>query len=98
MSNFCYFAKGTPFGISNFGGVLSLKWGCLHSAKFSNIPKINFLNGHHFLFAGDTSRIEDKFILYCIMHCTQLHCGTVMNITWQLCIVLYYTILYKTVL
>ena len=40
MYNFCYFAEGTnPFEISNFGGVLSLIWGCLHSAKFSNIPK-----------------------------------------------------------
>ena len=85
ISNFSYFV-----------GVLSLKWGCLHFAKFFNIPKINFPNDPHFRFAGDTSRIEDKFILHCIMQCTQLHCGTVMNITCQFCIVLYYTILYNS--
>ena len=45
-------------------------------------------NYPHFWFAGDTSRTEDKFSLHFIMHFTQLHCGTVMNITWQLCIVL----------
>ena len=88
----------TPFEISNFGGVLSLIWMCLHSAKLSNMSKINFTNYLHFQFAADTSRIEDKFILHFIMHCTPLHCGTSMNITWQFCIVLYYTMMYNTVL
>ena len=80
--------------MSNFGGVLSLKWGCLHSDKFSKIPQINFPNDPHFRFAGDTSGIEDKFILHFIMQCTQPHCGTVMNITWQFCIVLHYNVQY----
>ena len=43
--------------------------------------KMNFQNDPHFLFAGDTPQIEDKFILYFIMQWTQLNCGTVMNIT-----------------
>ena len=59
---------------------------------------MNILNYLHFRFAGDTSIIEDKFILHFIMQCTQLYCGAVMNITWQFCIVLYYTILYNTVM
>ena len=92
ISHFCYFAKGTSFEISNFVGVLSLIWRYLHSAK------LNFPNYLHFQFAGYISRIEEKFIQHFIMHCTQLHHGTVMNITWKFCIVLYYTILYNTVL
>ena len=89
--NLCYFE------ISNFEVFfLSLFWRCLHSAKFSNISKMNFPNYSHFLFAGATSIIENKFILHFIMQCTQLYCGTEMNITWQFCIVLYYTILYNT--
>ena len=103
MYIFLLLCKGY-FDISNFGGVLSLKWGCPHFAKFSNIPKMNFPNDPHFQFVGagwivgDTSRIEDKFILHCSKQFTQLHCGTVMNITWQFCIVLYYIMLYNTVL
>ena len=81
------------FGYSNFGWVLSLIWRCLHSAKLSNISKMNFPNYPHFLFAGDTSRTEDKFSLHFIMHFTQLHCGTVINITWQFYIVLYSNVL-----
>ena len=41
---------------------------------------------------------ELKINLSCTLSCTALNCGTVMNITWQLCIVLSYTILYNTVL